>query len=200
MKTLKIPNLKSFKEDFIQPLCTFTDCARIKVSGDTMSYFVHDAESNLFIVNEYDISEANNMFMEDFFLDMKNLKKFLAFLNSLAVENLVLTIHSNYIMYESSDIKIKMYNADAVTMRIPKISLSFIRGIEFDIVFDISKDITSKINTLGGMVDNADKLYFTKDGDYIFATFTDESLSNVDSVSFKVSEYMNDNFETFIII
>jgi hypothetical protein len=93
-----------------------------------------------------------------------------------------------------------MYNADAVTMRIPKISLSFIRGIEFDIVFDISKDITSKINTLGGMVDNADKLYFTKDGDYIFATFTDESLSNVDSVSFKVSEYMNDNFEPFIII
>lgn len=200
MRTLKIPNLKIFREEFIQPLVLFTDSARIKISGNMMSYFVHDKESNIYICAEYDITEANNLFVEDFFIDMKNLKKFLLFLNSLNEENLVLSIHSNYIMYNSGDIKLKIHMMDSSALSIPKISQSFLKSLTYDIEFEMSPAISSNIERMSKYVDAADKIYFSYQEGVIFATFTDETMDNTDSISFKVCDYSQDNFEPFILL
>lgn len=146
------------------------------------------------------ISSMSNIFINDIFLDLKNLNKFSAFLNTIEDDNLILTVYDNYIMYTSPITKLKMYMMDLSAVIMPKISHEALKKINFDVRFEMPEDVSKDLDKKALFVDNSDKLYIKYTNGEIFGVFSDETLDNVDAIAFKICDYDGDSFKPIILL
>ena len=109
------------------------------------------------------------------------LKKLRHVLDTIESDNVEVTINSNNLQYNGSDVKFKYHLYEEGFITRPNINLEKINSFTYDVEFEIDKNLLGRIFKGSTFASETNKLYFYTENGLLMAELTDRSRHNTDN-------------------
>lgn len=193
-------NRKVFLDKFITPVSKVSDQCIISIYPDHIQTLVTTKSTNPIVYANVKVNSDLDG-KDSLTLNIPDINKLSRILKCLDSEDVIFDVNSNNIEYKSKTMNFKYHLLDDGIIEETPVKLDKIKQLQTNCSFNIDHDIVKDIMKGTTFASDSDKLYFyTKDGK-VYAELTDKNVSNMDSVSYLISDnYDGDEFKNDIII
>lgn len=153
-------------------------------SNNKCSVVVSSADNTLILYGE--ITDVESTYSTS--LNLPDIKKLVRVVDSISTDNITLEIEANSLQYKGKDIKFKYHLYEDGLLVKPPININKIKSFEYDIFFNITKEMLGSIIRHSTFASESNKIYlFTENGD-LKCELTDRSRHNVDAISLNLGK------------
>lgn len=153
-------------------------------SNNKCSVVVSSADNTLILYGE--ITDVDSTYSTS--LNLPDIKKLVRVVDSISTDNITLEIEANSLQYKGKDIKFKYHLYEDGLLVKPPININKIKSFEYDIFFNITKEMLGSIIRHSTFASESNKIYlFTENGD-LKCELTDRSRHNVDAISLNLGK------------
>lgn len=153
-------------------------------SNNKCSVVVSSADNTLILYGE--ITDVESTYSTS--LNLPDIKKLVRVVDSISTDNITLEIEANSLQYKGKDIKFKYHLYEDGLLVKPPININKIKSFEYDISFNITKEMLGSIIRHSTFASESNKIYlFTENGD-LKCELTDRSRHNVDAISLNLGK------------
>lgn len=153
-------------------------------SNNKCSVVVSSADNTLILYGE--ITDVDSTYSTS--LNLPDIKKLVRVVDSISTDNITLEIEANSLQYKGKDIKFKYHLYEDGLLVKPPININKIKSFEYDISFNITKEMLGSIIRHSTFASESNKIYlFTENGD-LKCELTDRSRHNVDAISLNLGK------------
>ena len=202
---LNIKDRDNFLNNFVVPLSKITDSAVLKVSPSKIKSLISTSDNTIIVNAEYDDDSINATKT----LNIPDLKKLCRIISCIEDTTFSLDISSNFLGYNSNNVRFKYHLYDDGIIPSPKLSIDKLNSLAFDGKFTLP--YSSVINLIKGssVSTETNKIYISVKDKQIFGELTDKTRANIDSYGINISNDYDGtqfaiaiplNFEIFRII
>jgi len=202
---LSIKDRDNFLNNFVIPLSKITDSAVIKIAPGKITSLISTSDNTIIVNSEYNDDSIKAVKT----LNVPDLKKLCRVISCIDETTFNLDISSNFIGYDSRNVRFKYHLYDDGIIASPKLSIDKLNSLEFDGKFTLP--LASVINLIKGssISTETNKIYLSVKDKQIFGELTDKTRSNIDSYGINISDDYSGtqfavaiplNFEIFRII
>ena len=202
---LNVKDKDNFLLNFVTPLSKVADSAVLKVKNGKITSLISTSDNTIIVYSEYN----DDAIKADSTLNIPDLKKLSRVISCVEEPKLDFDISSNYIGYNSNNVRFKYHLYDDGIIPSPKLSIDKLNALEFDGKFTLP--FSSVINLIKGssISTETNKVYISVKNNSVFGELTDKTRANIDSYGINIStDYEGTqfaiaiplNFEIFRII
>ena len=181
-RELRIKNRNEFLR-YLDSVSKINDSAIFEITSNGIETLISSADNTLVLLAEFkgdfDITTTINI---------PDIKKLQRVLDTLTCDEFVLIINSNNLEYKGSDVKFKYHLFEEGFLAKPGLNVNKIRGFEFDVEFELSKDIIQALLKGSTFASETNKVYFYTEDKLLKADLTDRARHNTDNYSLTVHE------------
>ena len=173
---LRLTNKSEFLK-FLDAISKINDQGVIlDIENERVSSLVSSLDSTLILCSEYN----TNLSFEDK-INVPDVKKLRHVLDTIESDNVEVTINSNNLQYNGSDVKFKYHLYEEGFITRPNINLEKINSFTYDVEFEIDKNLLGRIFKGSTFASETNKLYFYTENGLLMAELTDGSRHNTDN-------------------
>lgn len=177
---------------FLNPVSRITEEATL-IFGPTSVYsLVNDKEGNIILYSKLVINTGLQP-NEEFKLNIKDIRKLIKVFECISSPIIDLDIDKNtsVLSYKSPEISFKLHLVTDTVIRRCQINLEKVNSLTYDTDFILNNDKLSEILRGSIFVTESNKVYFSQKDGIVYAEMTDKSTSDVDSITFAITEKIN---------
>lgn len=192
-------NKETFIQKFLSPIAAISEKSTIKISNGIAECicYVPDNKQTLILyatVAGLNIVDEQGQPVNDVRLDISNTKKFVAFLNTINSENIILAQNGNYLEYVSAELSFKYYLMAQNIAQKEIINKDKINSMNYDFSFVLTNEKIKEILKYAGIIatgisstDSAKIYLFTKDLK-MYGELNDRTIPNQDNATMSIAD------------
>jgi hypothetical protein len=197
MMKLKI-NKSSFKDLFLHPISKIVGddesnkgCI-LEIKGNTFDSVCNSKDGSVVLYASY---KSEDTFDKNSTLNIFDLKKFIRLLDCIDKNEIVFTVNTNHLLYNSPSLKFRYHLMDDGVIRKSVVNINKINSLKFNNEFALEKSKIDEIIKVSVFTEDSNKLYLScKDG-HIYGELTDKTKPNIDSVNILLADsFIGDPF------
>jgi hypothetical protein len=179
-RELKIKNRSEFVR-YLDSVSKINDSAIFEVKSDRIECLVSSADNTLALLSEF-VGDFNI----NTIINIPDIKKFQRVIDTLDSEELNLIINSNNIEYKGDGVKFKYHLFEEGFLTKPSLNVDKIKSFEFDVNFELSRDIIQSLLKGSTFASETNKVYFYTEDGKLKADLTDKARHNTDNYSLAI--------------
>jgi hypothetical protein len=181
-KRLKINSRSEFVK-YLDSFSKINDSFIADVKTDNISAIAASSDNTLVLYGEYEC-ESNYQTS----LNIPDSKKLVRVLDTIDSESIDLILNNNNIEYRGTSVKFKYHLFEDGFLNKPSLSIEKIKKFNFDITFNLTKQLIQTITKGSSFTTETNKLYFYTEDNTLKAELTDKARHNTDSYVLSLCE------------
>lgn len=190
---LPLKSRSNFINEFLTPLSRVNTKCILRIDSDQIFSLIATGDNTIVVYGKH---EVDTDIEETLTLNIPDLPRLLKIMQCIEEDSIDLTVESNHIKYESSNIRFKYHLLEDGILTLPPLSVEKINNLEFNTTF--KAPFSSFVNLIKGSTFALDinKVYFYTNEGSLFAELADKQAHNTDSMSIKLCDnYTGDSIE-----
>jgi len=174
-RSLQIKNRDEFLK-YLDSLSKINESAILTIKKDKIESLVASPDNTLILYSEY----SSKSDFEDS-INIPDLKKLARVIDTIPTNDIKFKVNSNNLEYKGNGIKFKYHLFEEGFLTKPNLNLDKINSFEFDIKFNLDKNLLNQIFKGSTFASETNKIYFYTENDQLMAELTDRARHNTDN-------------------
>lgn len=181
-RKLQVKNRDEFLK-FLDALSKINESCILRIKKGGISSLVASVDNTLILHAQYD-TECD---FEDT-INIPDIKKLSRVIDTINSKELTFDINSNNIEYSGNGIKFKYHLFDEGFLTEPSINLDKINSFDYDVSFNLTKQVLTQVFKGSTFASNTNKIYFYTENDNLMAELTDRARHNTDNFTLSIDK------------
>jgi hypothetical protein len=174
-RSLQIKNRDEFLK-YLDSLSKINESAILTIKKDKIESLVASPDNTLILYSEY----SSKSDFEDS-INIPDLKKLSRVIDTIPTSDIKFKVNSNNLEYKGNGIKFKYHLFEEGFLTKPNLNLDKINSFEFDIKFNLDKNILNQIFKGSTFASETNKIYFYTENGQLMTELTDRARHNTDN-------------------
>jgi hypothetical protein len=184
----------TFSKKFLSPINKISDKGIFVINKKGVECLAttgfDQKEQTIILFTRYETDFVLDEGVEEIKLNVPDVNKLINVFSFLSEEAITLTVENNNLSYSSdkSNTSFKYHLLEDGVLEPPSVKIENVYNMGFDFETEIQNDIFKKVLKGASFADKTNKIYLYTKNNSLYGILTDESLQNIDTVEFELSD------------